>query len=99
MTEFKTQEFPKENRHCLQFETDNRGYFLRVQTAAQECIDHKPLTNFERIKAMSLEEMAMFITTTYIGADPWCDRHCEMQGEDNCNRCLAKWLNSEVQEE
>ena len=61
MTEFKTHESPKEKRYCLQFETDNRGYFLRVQTAAAECMDHKPLTNFERIKAMTVEEMAEFL--------------------------------------
>ena len=58
MTEFKTQESPKEKRYCLQFETGNRDYFLRVQTAAENCMDHKPLTNFERIKAMTVEEMA-----------------------------------------
>lgn len=22
----------------------------------------------------------------------WCDRHCKMNGDDDCNRCLRSWL-------
>ena len=84
MTEFKTQEFPKENRHCLQFETDNRDYFLRVQTAAEECIDHKSLTNYERIKAMTVEEMAEMLCETL-----------EFEIEYDV---VLQWLESEVEE-
>lgn len=103
MTEFKTQEFPKENRHCLQFETDNRDYFLRVQTAAEECIDHKSLTNYERIKAMTVEEMAAAIYNG-ISSDPcdYCEHnamYCAAQCKDMSHtEIIAKWLESEVEE-
>ena len=56
------------------------------------------MTNFEKIKQMSVEEMENFIRAISLGFDPWCDRHCKMQGEDNCNTCLAKWLESEVED-
>lgn len=104
MTEFKTQTFPQENRHCLRFETDNRDYFLRVQTAARECIDHKPLTNFERIKAMTIEEMAYYLVERWNCPD--CSEHerlsdnpllkgqsCDMQ----CKKHCREWLESEVE--
>ena len=94
MTEFKTQEFPKENRHCLQFETDNRDYFLRVQAVVRECIDHKPLTNFERLKAMSLEEMAALLDSFSACSN------CRKNG-NNCFPVFntEEWLKREVQEE
>ena len=57
------------------------------------------MTNFERIKAMTVEEIENFIRVISLGFDPWCDRHCKMQGEDNCNTCLTKWRESEVQED
>lgn len=101
MTEFKTQTFPKENRHCLQFETDNRDYFLRVQAAARECIDHKPLTNFERIKTMTVEELIDWCR--YKFDCPYCPAWEYCGAEDiaeagNCKSALKIWLEKEVQE-
>ena len=57
------------------------------------------MTNYERIKSMTVKGMENFIRSISLGFDPWCDIHCKMQGEDNCNTCLAKWLESEVQED
>lgn len=54
------------------------------------------MTNFERIKQMTLEEIETGIRAIFLGFDPWCDRHCKMRGEDNCNTCLRKWLESEA---
>lgn len=61
MTEFNTQIIPKENKYRLQFETDNKDYFERVQTAAEMCMDHKPLTSFEKIKSMTIDELTELI--------------------------------------
>lgn len=100
MTEFKTCESPKEKRYCLQFETDNRGYFLRVQTAAAECMDHKPLTNFERIKAMTVEEMAKLLAEIGYDGCTFCPAKvlCE-EMVLSCENIIKLWLESEVQEE
>lgn len=51
-----------------------------------------PMTNADRIRAMSDEELKDVIRAISIGYEPWCDHHCKMQGEDNCNICLKKWL-------
>lgn len=54
--------------------------------------DPEPITNADRIRAMSDEELEDVIRAIGLGYEPWCDHHCKMQGEDNCNICLKKWL-------
>ena len=55
-TEFNTQVSNGEYR--LQFETDNREYYLLMQETARRRVDGKPVTNADRIRAMSDEELA-----------------------------------------
>lgn len=57
------------------------------------------MTNYERIKAMSVEEMFVAIQRTFIGKAPWCDHHCELDDGSSCSDCLMAWLESEVQDE
>lgn len=61
MTEFKTDISENGKKFELVFQTDNKVYFEKMQATARECIDHKPATQFDRIKAMRVEEMAEFI--------------------------------------
>lgn len=51
-----------------------------------------PTTNADRIRAMSDEKLEQFIREIAIHCEPWCDNHCKMDGDDDCNKCLAKWL-------
>ena len=61
------------------------------------------MTNYERITAMSIEEMAREQATLFYGAckveNP---RECEKEGFVNglspCSQCVLEWLNSEVEE-
>ena len=59
-TEFNTQ--VGNGKHCLRFETDNREYYLLMQETARRCVDGKPVTNADRIRSMSDEELAEFLT-------------------------------------
>ena len=61
MTEFKTDISENGKKFELVFQTDNKAYFEKMQATARECIDHKPVTQFDHIKAMTIEEMAEFI--------------------------------------
>lgn len=61
MTEFKTDISENGKKFELVFQTDNKAYFEKMQATARECIDHKSVTQFDCIKAMSIEEMAEFI--------------------------------------
>ena len=61
MTEFKTDISENGKQFELVFQTDNKLYFEKMQAVARECIDNKPVTQFDRIKAMSVEEMTDLI--------------------------------------
>ena len=58
-TGFNTQASNGEYR--LQFETDNREYYLLMQETARRCVDGKPVTNADRIRVMTDEELVEFI--------------------------------------
>ena len=55
-TEFNTQ--VGNGKHCLRFETDNREYHLLMQETARRCVDGKPVTNADRVRAMNAEQLA-----------------------------------------
>ena len=58
-TGFNTQVGNGEYR--LQFETDNKEYYLLMQETARSCVGGKPVTNADQIRAMSDEELADFL--------------------------------------
>ena len=51
------------------------------------------MTNYERIKAMSVEEMAVSYTSAFCCCVP--TKICEIQ-DDGCVECVRRWLESEV---
>ena len=56
------------------------------------CTDFAPFTNADRIRSMNDEELEEGIRKLSLGYEPWCDHHCKMNGDDDCNRCLRSWL-------
>ena len=57
--------------------------------------DKKPMTNYERIKAMSVEEMAAYFC---IGGLPICPLNAPHCHSNECPKCFKRWLESEVKE-
>lgn len=62
------------------------------------------MTNFEKIKALSKEEMARYIFDLGNGRE-YCYGHCAFQDNEDCpnepKQCIfgvIKWLESEVEE-
>lgn len=55
-TGFNTQ--VSNGEYSLQFETDNKEYYLLMQETAMRCVDGKPVTNADRVRSMSDEELA-----------------------------------------
>lgn len=93
MTEFKTDISENGKKFELVFQTDNKAYFEKMQARARECIDHKPVTQFDRIKAMSVEEMADLLDSF---------RQCS-NCRRNGNNCFPtfrteQWLEQEISE-
>ena len=62
-TEFNTQVGNGEYR--LQFETDNKAHYLIMQSSARRCVDCEHMTNADRIRSMSDEELALWICGVY----------------------------------
>ena len=62
-TEFNTQVGNGEYR--LQFETNNAAHYLLMQSAARRCIDHAHMTNADKIRSMTDEELALWICGVY----------------------------------
>ena len=54
-TEFNTQ--VGNGEYCLQFETNNEAHYLLMQSASRRCIDHAHMTNADRIRAMTDDEL------------------------------------------
>lgn len=78
-----------ENSYCHYAKTDVN----QVVSCSGYTEPKKPTTNADRIRAMSDEGLENFIRKVAIRLwEPWCDRHCRMDVDDNCNRCLANWL-------
>lgn len=92
MTEFRTDISENGKKFELVFQTDNKAYFEKMQATARECIDHKPVTQFDRIKAMSVEEMAQLLCNCSDCGNGRCyGNDLCTQGDGACNG-LVKWL-------
>ena len=50
-----------DGEYCLQFETDDREYYLLMQETARRCVGGKPTTNAQKIRAMRDEEMCNWL--------------------------------------
>lgn len=76
-----------------------KGYNIFLPAWVFECVkEEKRMTNFERIKNMSIDEMTNAIKNGHLG-DP-CD-YCSFGKEPCACLCvegIVMWLNSEVKE-
>ena len=98
MTEFKTDISENGKKFELVFQTDNKAYFEKMQSTARECVDHKPVTQFDCIKAMNIDEMADYFNRIFDcsicpNGGFLCERKCS-----ECTKYMKKWLESEVSE-
>lgn len=50
-----------------------------------------PMTNADHIRATD-DELATMLHAVKLGYAPWCDHHCENEGDDGCDKCIKKWL-------
>lgn len=61
--------------------------------------ERKPMTNADRIRAMTDEELAVVIAWPYLASPPWCSEHttCPYINEDPtpCDKCALDWLREE----
>ncbi len=90
MTEFITRNYGNEDFEII-IKTDSKNHYKATEDFARRLIGHaKPMTNADRIRAMSDEELADVVKCPH--ADNWdlCIR--------NCFNCRIKWLQQPVKE-
>ena len=88
-TGFNTQVSNGEYR--LQFETDNREYYLLMQETARRCVDGKPVTNADRIRQMNDAQLVQMLTIGRGGFS--CSKCAESEDcSQNCEVQCLKWL-------
>lgn len=89
---------------CTEPDTKCSGYYKGYCISIENCQYQKPvLTNYERIKKMSVEEMASFMANHLpVSFDCACDLEplCGDSGKFNdcCVNAFYKWLNEESKE-
>ena len=91
MTEFITRSCKAENQYEIIIKTDSEEYYKATENFARKLIDHaKPLTNADRIRAMSDEELADIVVCPHTGNWDLC--------RDGCKKCRLEWLKQPAEE-
>ena len=75
------------------------AYINCMEVAADECIDYEPQTHADRIRAMSDEELAMFLDDVQkynIYCKPIIADDCGDCLTDLCWKCWMEWLKKEA---
>ena len=70
-----------------------------------DCCIHAPeledkfklMTNAEKIRKMTDEELANELRDLVLGWAEWCP-NCKNWGEDGCDKCIEKWLKRPAKE-
>ena len=97
MVEFITRCCHAENRYEVIVKTDSEEHYKATQDFARRLIDHaKPMTNADRIRAMSDEELAQMLNKAvvchHLRELGYCHK-CPLFGAKPCDtEGIVKWL-------
>ena len=72
---------------------------VRYEKEQREKATPKPMSNEEWLKSLHKGDLANTIHAFHLGYSPWCDHHCENEGDDGCDNCIVKWLELPVSDE
>ena len=82
---------------CEQYDREKRWCKLFNRTMVCGCSygEDKPKNNFERLKAMGMEELAEFLEEE-ITRNPHCKPEKDCTNDDSCIPCWLDWLKEEI---
>lgn len=100
MTEFISRNYGNEGYEII-IKTDSHEHYRATEDFARRLIDHtKPVTNAQKIRAMSDEEITEFVCRN--GINTLCDIICggecnaiasfKKSGDEACKEIVMKWL-------
>lgn len=75
-----------------------KGCFTDGKCRYKKDCENKVITRADQLRAMTYEQLAPVIFAFKLGFAPWCDHHCENEGDDGCENCILKWLQSPAEE-
>ena len=85
---------------CKHYQTSlcRRPFYGRNTLAPQGCFEAKKMTNYEKIKNMSIDEMAKKLAEetkfcVFVG----CPEADSKITTEDCRKCIKNWLESEVE--
>lgn len=85
---------------CEHYDRNDRLCKLFDRTMVAGCPygeERKPKNNFERLKAMSMEEMTAFLANIMDGGWGNCpDGYYDCSNRASCAECWAEWLKEDV---
>lgn len=85
---------------CTESECDDTCDYYNGEGGEYEHELVKLKTNGDRIHAMSDEEYAAFMFAVALcNFRPWCDFHCQTDGDYGCTKCIERWLKKPAEEE
>ena len=93
MTEFISRNYGNECYEII-IKTDSREHYRATEDFARRLIDHsKPMTNAQKIRAMSDEELAEFIYRCEMNDTDYAKTFCDLcNGQHECDQCRLDWL-------
>ena len=100
MTEFISRNHAQSNYEII-IKTDDPEHWKATVEFARRLIGHaKPMTNADRIRAMTDEELANFLSgMSACGVDcPACD-YCQVAATVSCLMSTLEWLQQPVKED
>lgn len=94
MTEFISRNYGNEGYEII-IKTDSHEHYRAAEDFARRLIDHsKPVTNAQKIRAMSDEELSKVIR------EPFCDKRtheeCTISYCGVCDQCVLDWLQQQA---
>lgn len=73
------------------------GHCKERRGSHQYCFTPKKQTNYDRIRNMSVEELAKFIPDWSYTKACKCDEEIYADCDNKCWKCVKEWLESEVE--
>lgn len=107
MTEFISRIYGNEGYEII-IKTDSHEHYRATEDFARRLIDHsKPVTNAQKIRAVSDEELTEFVCRNGINTlcDIICGGECDAiasfkkSGDEACKEIVMNWLKQPIKEE
>lgn len=86
---------------CIHKTDDGKCKKFSDDKTTSYCVDapceFEKLSNYDRIRKMSIDEVAEFMNECGHDLPPYCDSKRSENCDQNCLSCAKKWLESEAE--